>query len=153
MTKCGHVSMIKHFDVDPAGSNLDRWISNPSQKIVVLRHPIERLHSAIAYFEELHKIFPPNEDFDYDLAVYYGHSIPYMSKIKDQTFRIIRFEDLSLYIDKAPHIITNTTNRKLVNFKENIYYTREDLLEEVDIYHSFLQNKTIITPEEWKELT
>jgi hypothetical protein len=174
MTKCGHTAMSYYFGMPiPPARTFSHWLEYESPKVVVLRHPVERMHSAITFYDkqfneqivdyqktgktdnlDFFKSFiedPRNiESYIFDL-----HCRPYLNAIKNRDFRIIRFEDLSEYIPKiAPgDIETNTTNRNVDPFPKNRYFKREDMLREIELYENLVTSREVITPEEWKELT
>ena len=62
---------------------------------------------------------------------------------------------MSQYVPKIlpGGIDTNTTNKNIDPFPKNRYFKREDMLREIELYESFLVNREVITPEEWKALT
>lgn len=179
MTKCGHTAMAKYFSeskkLGEPSINFDLWKQQTQNRVVVLRHPVERMHSAIGWYDkmygqsirkydqtgiidrhgpfELNK-FIRSKDRDHDMqtAIFYGHCLPYMHNLTNTDFKIIKFEDLIKYIPYYSFIVTDTTNRDIDPFPENKYFSKEDLLREIDLYNQFLE-RDIITPEEWKELT
>jgi hypothetical protein len=174
MPKCGHTAMSYYFGIQlPMQKTFVHWLEYESPKVVVLRHPAERMHSAITFYDkqfneqiveyqktrktdnlDFFKSFIEDslniESYIFDL-----HCRPYMSILKNRDFRIIKFEDLSQYIPKvAPGgIETNTTNRNIDPFPKNRYFKREDMLREIEVYESLFANREVITVEEWKELT
>lgn len=172
--KCGHVAMTYYFGMErPENRSFVDWISFPSPKVVVVRHPVERMHSAIRWneimFEERLKDYRETGEVDrFDLIediihdhdgsmreeyVFYQHCRPYMKMFKNRDFRIIKFEDLGKYIPKITDYDTRTRNRNIDPFPENRYFSRQDLIQELEVYEEILQKKEVITPEEWKELT
>lgn len=179
MTKCGHTAMSHYFGMpNPPEKTFVHWLEGESPKIVVLRHPVERMHSAINFHEkkfdeQLIKYETTGQCDDFsaikDLInwdeqtrlyqieqyIFYKHCRPYLHILKNRDFRIIKFEELSQYIPKiAPAgIETNTTNRNIDPFPTNRYFKREDMLKEIELYEYLLANRDVITPEEWKELT
>ena len=179
MTKCGHTAMSYYFGIElPMQKTFAHWIEGESPKVVVLRHPVERMHSAINFHEKqfnerIVKYKTTGECDDFSLIeflincddgqreweierfIFNQHCRPYMHIIKNRDFRIIKFEDLSQYIPKiSPRgAETNTTNRNIDPFPKNRYFKREDMIKEIELYESLLANREVITPEEWKALT
>jgi hypothetical protein len=179
MTKCGHTAMSYYFGMPiPPNKTLAHWLEYESPKVVVLRHPVERMHSAINFHEKLFneliveyektgqcRDFSMIEDlvscdirereWRIEEYIFNKHCRPYMHILKNRDFRIIKFEELSQYIPKiAPGgIDTNTTNKDIDPFPKNRYFKREDMLKEIELYESLLVNREVITAEEWKALT
>lgn len=55
-TRCGHTNLFQYFGNDLKEQHtLEPWINSP-RRIVVLRHPVERMHSAIAMYESSVKV-------------------------------------------------------------------------------------------------
>lgn len=179
MTKCGHTAMSYYFGMPvPPQRTFAHWLEYQSPKVVVLRHPVERMHSAINFHEkqfneQIVKYETTGQCDDFSIIeglvncddhtrewaieeyIFNKHCRPYMHILKNRDFRIIKFEELSQYIPKvAPGgIETNTTNRNVDPFPTNRYFKREDMLKEIDTYENLLANREVITPEEWKALT
>lgn len=180
MPKCGHTAMWNYFDLlhIRQSRTFAHWLEGVSPKVVVLRHPAERMHSAITFYDEVWNTrsieyqktgkcfdFPEVElwsslnstdrEWETEEFIFNQHCRPYMHIIKNRDFRIIKFEDLSQYVSKvAPGgIETNITNRNIDPFPSNRYFKREDMLREIELYESLLVNREVITPEEWKALT
>lgn len=174
MTKCGHTAMSYYFGMPvPPQRTFAHWLEYQSPKVVVLRHPVERMHSAINFYEkqfnelivEYEKTgMSDNLDFfesfinnplGIEEYIFNKHCRPYMHILKNRDFRIIKFEELSQYIPKvAPGgIETNTTNKDIDPFPSNRYFKREDMLKEIELYENLLETRQVITPEEWKALT
>jgi hypothetical protein len=171
MTKCGHTAMWHYFDMMLKEKCFIEWLEFKSPRIVVLRHPMERVHAAIRFAEKLFKQEKSQkilEDFSTYFFEYYAnnssgieeyifdrHCRPYMHILKNRDFRIIKFEKLDQYIPKVilGGIQTNTNNRDIDPFPTNRYFTQKDILKEIDLYENFLVTKEVITSEEWKELT
>jgi hypothetical protein len=180
MPKCGHTAMWEYFDLlhIRQSRTFADWLKSNSPKVVVLRHPAERMHSAITFCNEMWDTrsieykktgkcfdFPEIEQWvnlnstdrrrSIDEFIFNQHCRPYMHIIKNRDFRIIKFEDLSQYVPKIlpGGIDTNTTNKNIDPFPKNRYFKREDMLREIELYESFLVNREVITPEEWKALT
>jgi hypothetical protein len=179
MTKCGHTAMSYYFGMPiPPDRTLSHWLEYKSPKVVVLRHPAERMHSAISFYEkQFNELIVEYEktgqcrDFSMiegfiscdirerewriEEYIFNKHCRPYMHILKNRDFRIIKFEDLSQYIPKIlpGGIDTNTTNKNIDPFPKNRYFKREDMLKEIELYENLLVNREVITPEEWKALT
>ena len=180
MPKCGHTAMWEYFDLlhIRQSRTFADWLKSNSPKVVVLRHPAERMHSAITFCNEMWDTrsieykktgkcfdFPEIEQWvnlnstdrkrSIDEFIFNQHCRPYMHIIKNRDFRIIKFEDLSQYVPKIlpGGIDTNTTNKNIDPFPKNRYFKREDMLREIELYESLLVNREVITPEEWKALT
>jgi hypothetical protein len=181
--RCANTSMYRYFNI-PAYSfhsnqNLvDIWKSNPSQKIVVLRHPYQRVRSAIAYHDQYSKKFyqtfktlskkEQKQNFP-ELFEFYNwatelpyqvfrkqnirnHCNPYMRYLVGLNFKFINFEKIYEYLDVKDGPITNTKDKSFSNnFLE--FHDLEILEFEKKIYDDFLLNKEEISPEEWKSLT
>lgn len=175
MPKCGHTAMWDYFDLHHLRMTrtFAHWLEFTSQKVVVLRHPAQRMHSAIEFYNrrwnipileyqkngietELHLFKHFIEDpLEVEKYIFDQHCRPYMHIIKSRDFRIIKFEELAQYIPKLmpDGIETNTTNKNIDPFPMNRYFKREDMLKEIDTYENLLANREVITPEEWKALT
>jgi hypothetical protein len=174
MEKCGHTAMWYYFDMPLIQKYFVDWLQYESPKVVVLRHPMERVHSAITFTDKLFREEEKAEaileavKFSDNFFEYYAnnpdeiqeyifnrHCRPYMHILKNRDFRIIKFEELAQYIPKIlpGGIATNTTNRSIDPFPSNRWFTRKDMLKEIELYESFLVNKEVITVEEWKALT
>lgn len=174
-TKCGHIAMINYLAVKELKQfEYSDWLVNPSPKILVIRHPVERMHSAISWadamflrrlkeYDETGKcdnfhlianlVNSTNREAYIQDYIFNAHCKPYMHIIKKQQFRIIKFEELRNYIPKMTAFDTKTQNRALDPFPENTYFNRKDMLQEIEDYEEILQQKELITSEEWKELT
>jgi hypothetical protein len=175
MSKCGNTAMWHYFDLLHLRMTrtLAYWLESQSPKIVVLRHPAQRMHAAIAFYDKLwnsqiveyekngthdnlhmfkHFIGNPLE---VDTWIFDQHCRPYMNIIKSRDFRIIKFEDLSQYIPKINpcNIEINPANKGIDPFPKNRYFKREDMLREIELYENLVASREVITPEEWKELT
>lgn len=174
MPKCGHAAMIGYFGFEtrPDRTFAD-WLTYTSPKVVVIRHPVERMHSAIRWYDAVfHQrilrynetghcddydwyLIKPflNDDWNVERYIFDEHARPYMSLIKNRDFRIIKFEQLMHYIPKLTAHDTRTRNRDLDPFPINRYFNRQDMLRELDVYEDLVTKREVITPEEWKELT
>jgi hypothetical protein len=179
MTKCGHTAMSYYFGIQlPMQKTFVHWLQGESPKVVVLRHPVERMHSAINFYEkqfneQIVKYETTGQCDNFSLIedlinwddlqrereieeyIFDLHCRPYLHVIKSRDFRIIKFEELSHYIPKiAPGgIETNTTNKNIDPFPKNRYFKREDMLKEIELYENLVTTREVITPEEWRELT
>lgn len=175
--KCGHIAMIRYFGMNEMQNTtlgtFGDWISNPSPKVLVVRHPVERMHSAINWykgvFESRIKFYQQHGHVDiFDLIkafihdhdgslqeeyIFNAHCRPYLKLIKNTDFRIIKFEDLKNYIPKHTAHDTKTSNREMYPFPKNKYFNEQDMLQEIAAYEEILTLKEVITSEEWKELT
>jgi hypothetical protein len=152
------------------------WKQNPSEKIVVLRHPYQRVASAIAYHNNRAKPFyddfvklPLEEQQKMDLFWGYkhlndityeefrrndilGHSVPYMEHLIGHTFRYINFDRISEYLNVHLGPVTNTTSKNFsVDFLE--FYEIDHLKFEKRLYEEYLHRFEEISPDEWKVLT
>lgn len=182
--RCANTSLYNYFKI-PTYSQMQnnsrqqlrsRWKSNPSEKIVVLRHPYQRIQSAINYhnmksvdFYNKFKTLPIEEqkkekffwaykdlfntsyaDFRKNNIV--GHSIPYLHHLIGLEFRYIDFNRISEYVDTKSGPITNTVSTDFsVDFLE--FYQLDDIKFEKRLYEEFLLRCEEISPEEWKEKT
>jgi hypothetical protein len=176
MEKCGHTAMWHYFDLLHLSQprTFAHWLEYQSPKVVVLRHPIERVHSAMRFADKvfnhpekrqeiLETVRFSDQFFEYydnnpseiPEFVFNRHCRPYMHILKNRDFRIIKFEDLSQYIPTVlpGGIATNTTDRSIDPFPSNRWFTRKDMLKEIELYENLLVNREVITAEEWKALT
>ena len=176
MPKCGHTAMWDYFDLLDIRQTrtFAHWLEGVSPKVVVLRHPAQRMHSSIAFYNEVwntrgirdarhiweeveywSNLDDTSRAKDVEEFIFNQHCRPYMHILKNRDFRIIKFEDLSQYIPKIlpGGIDTNTTNKNIDPFPKNRYFKREDMLKEIELYENLLVNREVITPEEWKALT
>ena len=113
MPKCGHTAMWDYFDLHHLRMTrtFAHWLEFTSQKVVVLRHPAKRMHSAIEFYNrrwnipileyqkngietELHLFKHFIEDpLEVEKYIFDQHCRPYMHIIKSRDFRIIKFEE------------------------------------------------------------
>lgn len=182
--RCANSSMYRHFDLPLYGMMYhnnreqlrNKWKTNPSEKIVVLRHPYQRIHSAIAYHElrgvptytsfqlmseeerKKHQFFwkykdrlsKPYEDFKHADIV--SHCIPYFRHLIGVNFRYINFDRIAEYLDVHAGPKTNTTSKDFsVDFLD--YVELDDIKFEKFLYEEYLHRFEEISPEEWKEKT
>jgi hypothetical protein len=174
MEKCGHTAMWCYFDMPLMQKYFADWLEYTSPRVVVLRHPMERVHSAMRFADKLFNNgqktkeimeavrFTP-EFFDYydnnpseiSEYVFNRHCRPYMHILKNRDFRIIKFEELPQYIPTVlpGGIATNTTDRNIDPFPSNRWFTRKDMIKEIEIYENLVENREVITIQEWKALT
>lgn len=175
MPKCGHTAMWHYFGLLHLRMTrtLAYWLESQSPKVVVLRHPAQRMHASIAFYDRLWNsqiveyqktgIHDNLHDFkhfidnpiDIEEYIFDQHCRPYMNILKNRDFRIIKFEDLSQYIPKVNpcNIEINPTNKDIDPFPKNRYFKREDMLKEIELYENLVTSREVITPEEWRELT
>jgi|688.fasta_scaffold648619_2 hypothetical protein len=180
MPKCGHTAMWDYFDLLDIRQTrtFAHWLEGVSPKVVVLRHPAQRMHSSIAFYNEVWNTrsieyqktgkcfdFPLMEfwsslnstdcEWEIEEFIFNQHCRPYMHILKNRDFRIIKFEELPQYIPTVlpGGIATNTTDRSIDPFPLNRWFTRKDMLKEIELYENLLVNREVITVEEWKALT
>lgn len=170
--KCGHVAMTYYFGMQrPGYPTFGDWLSLPSPKIVVIRHPVERMWAAINWYngvfdskikeyertgktEHYYDIKPfLNDPYNVERYIFDEHCRPYLKIIKNRDFRIIKFEELGKYIPKITRFETKTRNRDIEPFPPNRYFNKTDMLHELEAYEEIIANREVISPEEWKELT
>lgn len=157
--KCGHTAMLYYFNnvVDSDQDNrISVWLFGSSPKVAVVRHPVERMHSAINWYREVSptgRIKLDPGELAIEEYIFNQHCRPYMKLIQNRDFRIINFEELIQYIPKVTFHDTKTRNRNIDPFPTNRYFQKEDMLQEIEAYETILATKEVITPEEWKALT
>lgn len=182
--RCANTSMYGHFNLPLYGMMYDntreqlrsKWKTNPSEKIVVLRHPYQRVHSAIAYHQlrgvptyqlynampaeekQKHRFFWEHKDrldkpyAEYMHANIQSHCLPYLRHLIGVNFRYINFDRISEYLDVHGGPKTNTTSKDFsVDFLE--YVELDEIKFEKFLYEEFLHRFEEISPEEWKEKT
>ncbi len=155
-SRCGHTSLYKHFGI-PVYSigqcGIDNWVNTKSKRVLVLRHPYDRVTSA---FLMLYRNLMSQEDFETNFI---NHTKPYMAELLscvDSTldFQYIDFDKLNNFVemDYANTTITNSRYRKHI-YIYNDAYSKKDLEQEYDLYLQIKQMKQEITVQEWEELT
>jgi len=182
--RCANSSMYRHFNLPLYGMMYGNsreqlrsiWKTNPSEKIVVLRHPYQRVHSAIAYHElrgvptykrfqlsseeerKKHQFFWEHKDKldkpydEYMHANILSHCLPYLRHLIGVNFRYINFNRISEYLDVHDGPKTNTTSKDFsVDFLE--YVELDEIKFEKFLYEEYLHRFEEISPEEWKEKT
>lgn len=177
-TKAGHTAFYDLFNKTRYSEYrpLTEWNNSNKQKILVLRNPIERMHSAIAFFKKsytegqpilppdpsnrnqlLNKIFNKSiplkeKQTEIEFFIFHIHCRPFLKYINTNDFKIIKFENLEEYLPRYNGVpTTNTSNTRLTSFRKNPFFTKEELLEELSIYNTF-SNKEVVDVEQWKEL-
>lgn len=151
-TRCGHTNMCHYFRIEPynipiENSLISTWHQS-NNRIVVLRNPITRVLSAEMMMPDLEDMF-------------IQHSAPYMHLIKDYNFKIIDFEELSLFIPRRIELVQSVqTNTKMNNsytvdncYVSNKGYSVNDLQEEYNTYLELMSSRQRLTVDEWKMLT
>lgn len=101
-----------------------------------------------------HYVSHPTSRFD-NLFIYYGHSQPYLvpNNNFDYNFKHIKFERLGEYIN-VQRVTTNTTSQDSFEFDDNNgFYSKDELLAEVDAYYDALANTEELSVEQWKNDT
>lgn len=182
--RCANTSMYRHFNLPVYGMMYNntreqlrsKWKTNPSENIVVLRHPYQRMHSAIAYQElrgfptyqryqmssveerQNNKFFWEHKEkldrpyAEYKFANIVSHGLPYLRHLIGVNFRYINFDRISEYLDVHDGPKTNTTSKEFsVDFLE--YQELDELKFEKFLYEEFLHRFEEISPAEWKEKT
>lgn len=182
--RCGNTSMYHYFDVPVYSYMVDRtriqlrsiWKQNPSEKIVVLRDPYQRCHSAINYhiaagfYQKFHAMIPKQREEhelywqhqkllilnmsseEYRFADVRGHCQPYLNHLIGFNFRYINFNRIGEYLNVQKGPITNTLDDTFS--PEFLDYFDEDILKfEKFLYQEYLHRFEEISPEEWKEKT
>ena len=142
VTRCGHTSMYEHFGIEPytiPGKSPMQWLMTNSKKVVVLRHPLERMTSAFNFAGSS------------ESGIFYYHCTPYLRYLAFVDFEYIPFCDIGSYIVKSDK--TTTTNSTLRKYIPNPYFTEIDMQKEVEFYERYIQTRPTISAEEWKRLT
>ena len=108
MPKCGHTAMWDYFGLHHLRMTrtLAYWLESQSPKVVVLRHPAQRMHASIAFYDRLWNsqiveyqktgIHDNLHDFkhfidnpiDIEEYIFDQHCRPYMNTLKNRDFRI-----------------------------------------------------------------
>ncbi len=183
--RCGNTSMYHYFKLPVYGMMINTsrqqlrnlWKQNKSEKIVVLRDPYQRMHSAIAYHQE--RSLPLYNDYmqmtdeqrkkltlfwthknigtigyeNFKMQDIRGHAQPYLRHLIGNNFRYIKFSRLSQYLGDCHHgPITNTTSS---DFSEEFlrYFDLDTLKFEKFLYQEYLDRFEEISPEEWENKT
>lgn len=182
--RCANTSMYHYFNIPRYSHMIGRgrtqirsiWKQNPSEKIIVLRHPYQRIASAIAYHELKAKKFyhdfvslPREEQQKNPLFWAYeklneksyeqfrfedisAHSMPYLDHLIGHNFRYINFDRISEYLPQKVGPITDTTSKQFsVDFLE--FFQIDNLKFEKRLYEEYCHRFEEISPEEWKVLT
>lgn len=170
-TRCGNTNMYHYFGFKPYSKTVDdfsAWSTSSSQRVVVLRNPIDRMISATKAVPEMlpgttlpidvirnkYAIEPYME-----IAIFQAHCSPYLHKILNEPFRIINFSRLNEYIPRRTNLLQSpTTNSNNYTdpksaYVENRYFSLAELEKEYEIYLSLLKEREQISVEEWKEKT
>jgi hypothetical protein len=153
--RCGSTNMFNYFNLEANNFGLQGWLDHRNP-IVVLRNPIDRVVSSMAFFW-------PNLGFpDFRLAEFARHSAPYLHNLTISNFRIIDFNILEQYIPRKDTVqqqsVRTDTRCHPFTAAEDVYvpnplYTLEDLQKCVETYKDFIANKERVTVDEWKTLT
>jgi hypothetical protein len=88
--------------------------------------------------------------------IFKGHCAPFLKSIDSSLidYEIIDFAKLNEYIPLAHRTnVTNCNNTILDNFVENNVYTKDDMIQEYELYLSILNSRPQIAPDDWKKLT
>lgn len=182
--RCANTSMYDYFKIPRYSQMLGKtrtqlrsiWKQNPSEKIIVLRHPYQRIASAIAYHDTRAKPFyddyvnlPEEEQQKNELFWAYknlnsmtyqefrksdilGHSVPYLHHLIGYNFRYIHFDRISEYLDVHRGPVTNTTSKDFQSeFLE--FYDEDHIKFEKRLYDEYRIRFKEISPDEWKVLT
>ena len=148
VTRCGHTSMYDYFGIPRytlTGVRLFTWYNTNSTKVIVLRHPIERMYSAHKTIIEIRK--QSEQEF-------YHHCFQYLRMcLLYSNFKIIHFKKLGNYIPISKYTDSTYTNNETGKYIVNEFFTEAELLQECSLYETLMKTKEEITPEEWKELT
>lgn len=153
--RCGSTNMFNYFRKELPSGGMRDWAEHHNP-ILVLRNPIDRVVSSLAFF--WHDDGTP----EFRLAEFVRHSTPYLHTITTSNFRIIDFYDLEQYIPREDTVqvqsVRTDTRCHPFTTAEDVYiqnpgYTLEDLQRCVGFYKDFIANKERVTVEEWKELT
>ena len=164
-------------------NKVDQWISSNSRKVLVLRNPIERMWSGIGLYEMYAKpvvmMYDAAKQRNIDKSAYMqnfkfaslfldeetrneaiqqiifkDHCAPYLHMLPDIDYEIIDFSRLGEYIPIATRTnITNCSTALLDGFIENEIFTKEDMMNEYQLYNDLLSNKKQLSPVDWKSLT
>jgi hypothetical protein len=182
--RCANTSMYHYFGIPEYSQmfNTTRekmrsiWKQNPSEKIIVLRDPYQRCHSAINYhnkagfYQKFHSMNPEQRqqhelfwihreilerDMAYEqfrLADIRAHCVPYLKHLIGINFRYINFNRISEYLDVHQGPITNTLDD---TFSEQFldFFDTDSLKFEKFLYKEYLYRFEEISPEEWKVKT
>jgi hypothetical protein len=153
--RCGSTNMFNYFEKEVNMFGMRDWLEHHNP-IVVLRNPIDRVVSSLAFF------WHNNETPEFRLAEFARHSSPYLHTLTISNFRIIDFNILEQYIPREDtvqiqSVRTDTRCHPFITAKDvyvpNPLYTLEDLERCVETYKDFIANKERVTVDEWKELT
>ena len=153
--RCGSTNMFNYFERETNNFGLKGWLEHHNP-IVVLRNPIDRVVSSLAFF------WRDEGTPEFRLAEFARHSSPYLHDLTINNFRIIDFNILEQYIPRKDTVKiqsarTDTRCHPFITAKDvyvpNPLYTLEDLERCVESYKDFIANKERVTVDEWKELT
>jgi hypothetical protein len=147
--------MFNYFEIETNNFGLEGWKKHHNP-IVVLRNPIDRVVSSMAFF------WNDVGTLEFRLAEFARHSSPYLHTLTISNFRIIDFNILEQYIPRKDtvrlqSVRTDARCHPFITAKDvyvpNPLYTLEDLELCVEDYKDFIANKERVTVDEWKELT
>ena len=172
--RCGHTSFYKKFGMakedliyDLDFSYLMDWFESVTTRVVVLRHPVQRMQSALRWnnfnrrnsenCDETSPIWELVKEFTHDdreeqlLRHYILHCNFYFDKIKHLDFKIIPFENLGEYLDVRESFPTYSRSYEPTDDMFNDVITREGLEKELELYEKF-RKYPIFPIEDFKNL-
>lgn len=166
--RCGHSSLCKLFGKTSTDNDYDPdWFVKVPRRVIVLRHPIERMHSAKRLTLMMEKMsttsdetspawkwvkeFVAEETKEQLLEQHYNdHCKFYLHSIEHLDFEIIPFEFLRDYIDDVRFSLPTFSRSKVATEDMfNDVITKEGLDRELELYEKFKTNK-VFTVEEFK---
>ena len=182
--RCANTSMYHYFGIREYSQMFHNtreqlrsiWVQNPSEKIIVLRDPYQRCHSAINYhnktgfYQKFHSMNPEKReqhelfwhhrqilerDMTYDEFRFVdirAHCLPYLRHLIGKNFRYINFNRIGEYLNVHQGPITNTTETNFsIDFLD--FFDIDTLKFEKFLYQEYLHRFEEISPEEWKAKT
>ena len=172
-TRCASTNMHHYFGISVVKQR-DFPAEFSNNLVIVLRNPLDRLVSASTGIPTVASLFSSfkqdlsdangkeaSDAFVEEYTVFLLHCFPYLSRIKDEPFRIIDFYRIEDYIPRRKEKflfqspVTHSrdyTNPKEV-YIENRYFSLADLETEYETYLELLKYREQISVDEWKEKT
>ena len=144
-TRCGTTSFCKFFGYEkrPSTDAVGDWMQDDNRTdILVLRNPVERMHSA-------------SKMSDIGSHFWFLHCNLFLKKIsKKETFFYIPFQNLNEYTNRI-HVNESKTLAEINSSKtvvKNKWFTQEEFNEEREIYEYIRQTQKHLPIDVWKSL-
>ena len=149
--RCGTNTLHDYFGYTHRQTYYDHDLVNFKHgscvRAVVLRHPVERYHSACAMSP-----WPPLATQEWA-----WHFAPFLHDITRVPWHYIPFEQLNQYVaSTSPStVVLGITNQDLAEseYIPNPYITYQQLDAELALYHEAIQTRQVLSVQDWQRLT